>query len=236
MPYRSIRLETRDGFAVLSPTRQGTGIDAEFLRDLENACAAIDDDSGIHAVVLVLPPATANDAQGSSVRLSFIESMARPVICAIEGEAAGTALELALACDIRACSETARFAVGASALPGGGMTQRLPRLVGRGEALCFLLLGETIDAAEALRIGLVSAVHPQKRLREEAEALAARMAERGPIAVRYAKEAVRAGLELPLDQALRFETDLTVILQTTADRAEGVRAFIEKRPARFEGR
>jgi enoyl-CoA hydratase/carnithine racemase len=82
----------------------------------------------------------------------------------------------------------------------------------------------------------VSAVHPDGRLREEAEALAARIAERGPIAVRYAKEAVREGMELPLDQALRYETDLTVILQTTADRAEGVRAFVEKRPARFEGR
>ena len=91
------------------------------------------------------------------------------------------------------------------------------------------------DASEALRIGLVSAVVPRDRLDAEAVALAERIASRGPIAVAYAKEAVRRGLEQPLDEALRYETDLTVILQTTEDRAEGVRAFIEKREPKFKG-
>ncbi|MCH7699091.1 MAG: enoyl-CoA hydratase/isomerase family protein, partial [Chloroflexi bacterium] len=96
--------------------------------------------------------------------------------------------------------------------------------------------GEEIDAAEAHRIGLVSAVVADDRLHDEAAALAQRMASRGPIALRYAKEAVRRGLDQPLDQALRYETDLTVILQTTEDRAEGVSAFLEKREPKFKGR
>ena len=118
----------------------------------------------------------------------------------------------------------------------GGGTQRLARLIGRGEALRLILLGEEIDAAEAYRIGLVSAVVPQQQLDNQARLLAERMASRGPLALRYAKEAVRRGLEQPLDQALRYETDLTVILQSTEDRAEGVRAFLEKREPKFEGK
>jgi enoyl-CoA hydratase/carnithine racemase len=93
-----------------------------------------------------------------------------------------------------------------------------------------------VDAQEALRIGLVSATVPRDRLSAEAEAIAGRIAERGPIAVRYAKEAVRRGLEMPLEQALRYETDLTIILQTTEDRTEGVSAFLEKRTPKFKGR
>ena len=100
----------------------------------------------------------------------------------------------------------------------------------------MILTGEPIDAEEALRIGLVSAVVPRDRLLAEVEAIASRIAERGPLAVRYAKEAISRGLEMPLEQALRFETDLTIILQTTEDRAEGVRAFLEKRGAEFKGR
>jgi enoyl-CoA hydratase/carnithine racemase len=100
----------------------------------------------------------------------------------------------------------------------------------------MILTGEPVDAHEALRIGLVSAVVPRDRLAAEAEAIADRIAERGPIAVRYAKEAVRRGLEMPLEQAFRYETDLTIILQTTEDRMEGVSAFLEKRNPKFKGR
>ncbi len=121
-------------------------------------------------------------------------------------------------------------------LPLAGGTQRLPRLVGRGKALEMILTGERVTADEALLVGLVSAVVPRERLAKEAVAIAQRIAERGPLAVRYAKEAVARGTEMSLEQALRFETDLTIILQTTDDRAEGVRAFLEKRKADFKGR
>jgi enoyl-CoA hydratase/carnithine racemase len=100
----------------------------------------------------------------------------------------------------------------------------------------MLLAGERIDAATALAWGLVNVVTPRGTAKAEAKRIAAAICERGPLAVRYAKEAVVRGLDMPLDQALRYETDLTVILQTTSDRAEGVRAFLEKRAPRFEGK
>ena len=100
----------------------------------------------------------------------------------------------------------------------------------------MILLGRVIDASEALRCGLVSRVVADGRVDDEARALAEKIAARGPLAVRYAKEAVLRGMEMPLEQALRFETDLTVILQTTEDRTEGVRALLEKREPHFEGR
>jgi enoyl-CoA hydratase len=117
----------------------------------------------------------------------------------------------------------------------GGL-QRLARLVGRGKALELALTGKLIDADEALRIGMISGVAPRDGLMQAAEAIAQRIAERGPLAVVYAKEAVSRGIDMPLEQALRFETDLTVILQTTEDRAEGVRAFLEKRKPEFKGK
>ena len=121
-------------------------------------------------------------------------------------------------------------------IPGGGGTQRLPRLVGRGKALELILTGARIDAAEALRIGLVERVVPAGEALAAATALARDLAARAPLAVRYAKEAVVKGLELPLADGLRLENDLSTLLRTTEDRLEGARAFLEKRPPRWTGR
>ncbi|MPZ98460.1 MAG: hypothetical protein GEU80_03820 [Dehalococcoidia bacterium] len=163
----------------------------------------------------------------------------QPVVAAVRGAAHSAGLELALACDIRIAAEDATFAMPeteAGLVPRGGGTQRLPRAVGRAHALRLLLLGETVDAAEARRIGLVSVVVPSTEVVEAATRVARTVASRGPIATRLAKEAVHRGAEMPLQDALRYELDLTVLLQTTEDRAEGVQAFIEKRPPRFIGR
>jgi enoyl-CoA hydratase/carnithine racemase len=168
-----------------------------------------------------------------------LAAVPQPVVAAIGGRALSAGLELALACDIRVAAEDARFAMpetAAGMLPRGGGSQRLPRAVGRAHALRLLLLGEEIDAAEARRIGLVSQVVPAARLRDAATEIARTIATRGPIATRMAKEAVHRGVELTLEQALRYELDLTLLLQTTADRAEGVRAFAAKRPPNFIGR
>jgi len=168
-----------------------------------------------------------------------VAAITQPTIAAVRGEAGSAGLELALACDIRVAAAGARFSMPETSLgivPRGGGTQRLPRAVGRAHALRLLLSGEPIDAAEALRIGLVSDIAADGSADEAARTIAITIASRGPIATRLAKEAVHRGAELPLADALLAELDLTVILQTTADRAEGVQAFVEKRPPRFENR
>jgi enoyl-CoA hydratase len=261
MPYQTISLVQRDAIAYLHlqrPERENR-IDAHLLRELAAACEALADDPKVRAVVLSggdgttfssgwdasLLAAKAEDEAEAGVgeRLShtfdFLAQMPRPVICAVNGDAFSAGLELALACDVRLGCPEARFAFPETAwglIPMAGGTQRLGRIVGRAAALELILTAEPIDAQTALRIGLVSQVVPRDRLLAEASALAGRIAARGPIAVRYAKEAVSQGLDMSLEQALRFETDLTIILQTTEDRAEGVRAFLEKREPEFHGR
>lgn len=171
--------------------------------------------------------------------IDAVASIPQPVVVALGGRVISAGLELALAGDIRIASDGARFAMPdtqAGVVPIAGGTQRLPRAVGRASALRLLLLGEEIDAAEALRIGLVSRVVSDGGALESAREIAEAIAQRGPIATRLAKEAVYRGVEMPLADALRYELDLTVILQSTADRAEGVRAFVEKRAPRFIGR
>jgi enoyl-CoA hydratase len=159
-------------------------------------------------------------------------------IAAINGDAWGEGLELALSCDIRIASEGARFCLphtGYGLIPGGGGTQRLPRLVGKGKALEMTLTAEPIDAQEAFRTGLVNKVVPHDELLQEVEELAGRIIARAPIALRYAKEAVNKGLDLTLEQGLRLEADLYFLIQTTDDRMEGIRAFLEKRSPQFKG-
>jgi enoyl-CoA hydratase len=168
-----------------------------------------------------------------------IAALPIPVVAMLPGTVFSAGLELALCADVRIAAANACFTMPElkqGLLPLGGATQRLPRIAGQGAAASLILLGEQLDAATALRLGLVSRVVPGVDLAAEAGALAQRMAERGPLALRYAKEAVRQGLEMSLDQGLRLELDLSVVLQTTGDRAEGVRAFLAKRRPRFGGR
>ncbi|OGL10772.1 MAG: hypothetical protein A3I14_06220 [Candidatus Rokubacteria bacterium RIFCSPLOWO2_02_FULL_73_56] len=162
----------------------------------------------------------------------------QPMIAAIRGYALGGGLELALACDIRIAAEDAQLGlteISLAIIPGGGGTQRLPRLVGRGKALEMILTGARIGAPEALRIGLVERVVPPGEVLAAAQELARALAARAPVALRYAKEAVVKGLELPLAEGLRLENDLATLLRTTEDRLEGARAFLEKREPRFTG-
>ncbi|MBI2764558.1 MAG: hypothetical protein HYX53_01465 [Chloroflexi bacterium] len=196
--------------------------------ELKDALDALTPAYHTRAVVLVL----ANAAGGEEIDadgLLWFERFPIPTIAAVEGDVRGAALDLALACDIRVAAEGARLRFRGI----GG--RRMMTLLGAGGQVALLERGAVFDAASAADAGLVSDIAPMGEARTAAEALAATIASRGPIATRLAKEAVWRGLPQPLEQALRFETDLTLLLQTTKDRAEGVRAFIEKRAPIFQG-
>ncbi len=167
-----------------------------------------------------------------------LRSMGQPVIAAVNGVAAGAGASLAFACDLRIAAEEARFvlAFGLIALvPDSGATWFLPRLVGPAKAVELALVGDAVDAAEALRIGLVSKVVPGDQLTAEARALADRIAAGAPLATSLTKAALERSLTIGLDEALDAEAVLQGIAGASADHAEGLAAFRNKRPARFEG-
>jgi enoyl-CoA hydratase len=162
-----------------------------------------------------------------------------PTVAAIQGDAIGQGLELVLACDVRVAAETAHFGfpeIKKGLIPQDGGTQRLARLVDRGKAIEMILTGEVIDAQEALRIGLLNKVVPSESLTALALKMAQEIGSKAPIALRYTKEAIYKGMDMTLEQGLRLEADLYLLLHTTRDRTEGIKAFQEKKPLRFEGR
>jgi enoyl-CoA hydratase/carnithine racemase len=168
----------------------------------------------------------------------LIAASRKPTIAAIQGVCLGGGLEMALACDLRIASREAIFGlpeVRLALIPGAGGTQRLPRVVGLGHAMRLILTGDRIDADEALRIGLVSEVVPWEELGQRGVQLAQRIVEGGPIAIAYAKEAVRRGIEMPISDGLRLEADLATLLTNTADRLEGAAAFRERRKPVYRG-
>jgi enoyl-CoA hydratase len=168
-----------------------------------------------------------------------LERFPKPVIAAVNGFCLGGGMELALACDIRLASANAKFGqpeVNLGIIPGGGGTQRLPRIVGLGHALRLILTGEMITAEDALRLGLVAEVTSPEALLDRAIALGELIASKSPVAIAAAKEATRAAMSLPLDEGLRLETALFQLCFSSEDKAEGVRAFLEKRAANFTGR
>lgn len=226
-------------------------LDVTALAELASAAEAIAANDGVSVVLLQSEGADfclgwADDAIEARLQpaapvdaFAAIAALPMPVLTSLQGNIVSAGLELALCADIRIAADDARFGLpelSQGLLPLAGGSQRLSRIAGRSAAASMLLLGDEMDATSALRCGLISQVVPAKDLASEAEALAARIAERGPVALRYAKEAVRQGIEMSLDQGLRLELDLSIVLQTTPDRAEGVKAFLEKRKPKFEGR
>ena len=228
---------------------------ARIIDELTGLCAEITWDEEVWVIVLTGGGGkfcfTETDSAGLVSRsneeqqiriLSLTEPIAKlgqPVIAAINGDAIGQGLELVLACDIRIASETSRFGlphIKGGLIPCDGGTQRLSRLVGRGKALEMILTGEMIDAREALRIGLVNRVVSKGKLMEVAMETAQGIASKGPIALRYAKEAIYNGMDMTLEQGLRLEADLYLLLHTTKDRTEGIKAFQEKKTPKFEGK
>ncbi len=185
-----------------------------------------------------LPRAAFADLLASYRVALSLAAIQRPVVAAIEGEAHDQGLELALAADLRVAAEDATFRmaqVSQGLIPWDGGTQRLSRVVGRSAALEMLLTGRTLAGPEALEMGLVSRLVPPGKALEAAWQVAESIARGGPVAARYAKEAVHAGMDLTLEQGILLETDLTMILQTTSDRMEGIRSFLERRAPTYTG-
>jgi enoyl-CoA hydratase/carnithine racemase len=254
MEYQRLTLTVEGRIARIRLTRSDAGnrIDDRLLRELNEAAETIAASSEV-AVALI-------EAQGKDFCLGWEDStrdallaakasvvepfaaltaLACPIVAAVQGRALSGGFELALACDIRIADTSAIFGlpeVAEGRLPLAGATQRLPRIAGKAAALSMLLLGDEIDAARAYQYGIVSRLAELGALETEAQSVVEAIAARGPLALRYAKEATVRGIDMTLDQGLRFETDLSVILQSTEDRAEGLRAFFEKRPPQFEGR
>lgn len=244
---RGVQLVVENGVAwvTLDRRRSGNCIDETVARALCDAAERIEFDEDVALVVLT---GRGNIFCGGAVGrgswevhhdcVAAIGALTRPVLAVVNGDAVAEGCELALACDLRIAASEARFSlpqIAEGRLPAHGATQRLPRIIGRMRAMELLLTGRSVAAREALDIGLVSRVASRPRLakavREEVESLRSK----GPVALRLAKEAVVKGLDLTLEQGIRLEQDLYVLLQTTADRQEGIRAFLEKRKPRFRG-
>jgi enoyl-CoA hydratase len=256
MTYRNIRVEPDEQIAVLTIDRPSVrnALDLETVNECHAALTALAADPAVGVLIVTgggqsfVSGADINDlrartrdqgleAINSSLFAAF-ERFPRPVIAAINGFALGGGCELALACDIRIAAESARFGqpeLGLGIIPGAGATQRLPRIVGLGMAKHLVLTGEIIDAQKALEIGLVSAVAPDAELMPRARDLARRILRQGPLAARLAKLALNASARVDLDSGLLIETLAQAICYDSADKLEGMTAFLEKRKPVFKG-
>jgi len=179
-------------------------------------------------------------SQQKNIRFySFIENFEKPIIAAISGVAVGGGCELALVCDIRIASETAKFGVPEvklGVIPSAGGTQRLPRIIGITKAKEMLYTGSFIDAEEAYRLNLVNKVVPVEKLIQEAKEMARKLVDNPPLSVKFAKRAVNAGMQMDLSSALDYESYCSALLNVSEDRREGFRAFTEKRKPQFKGK
>ena len=227
-------------------------INEDLAEELRDACRRAGEDDGFRLVILTgsdgcFSVGRSSPGGGQEISLAGLErlrvadsvaALQIAVIVALNGDARGQGLELALAGDLRIATDGARFALsepGKRDFPWDGGTQRLPRLIGPAWALDMALTGRSLSAQEALSVGLVHQVVPAERLEGATRELAEQILAAGPVAARYAKEAVRKGMDLTLEQGLGLEADLNVILQSTADRAEGIASFKERRKPKFGG-
>jgi enoyl-CoA hydratase len=256
-----VRVETSDAIRTVTVQRPEklNALNTEVMRQLEGAITAASTDASLRCLIVTgagekafiagadigelakLTPIEGREhARRGQAVLDAIEGLPIPSIAAINGFAYGGGLELALACSMRVASENAKMGLPETSLgilPGYGGTQRLARLVGKAKAYELILTAEKgITAAEAERIGLVNRVVPAGSAHAAAVEIAKKIAAVGPTACRFAMEAIRRGVEMPLAEGLNFEATLFGLCAATEDMKEGMTAFLEKRPARFTGR
>lgn len=253
--YETIRLESEGPVAtlVLARPERRNALNNTMRREIAAALEAVERDENIRALIVtgegeafcagadigeLQSRTTVEAAWPAIVVQDRIEGLSKPVVAAINGFALGGGCEIALASTIRICSQAARIGlpeVRLGVLPGGGGTQRLPRVVGLGWALHMALTAELIEPETALRIGLVTKVTEPEALMDESRKIAGRLADMAPLAVRAIVQAMRASSDMAQSRGLELERQLMGTLLSTRDRDEGVAAFLEKRKASFEG-
>ena len=258
MAYETLLIETRDGVGVVTLNRPDVrnAMNRRVMEELRAALGGFREDDGVGVVVFTgagekafvagadigeLRERTMLDGLAGSMQRLYdeIEGYEKPTVAAVNGYALGGGCELAMACDIRIASESARFGLpetSLSIIPGAGGTQRLARLVGKGRAVEMILTGRMIGSEEALSMGLVTRVVPQDALMDAARETAGRILSKGPLAVRLAKLAVQTGFETDQRTGLVVERLAQAVLYTSEDKREGTSAFLEKRDPDFKGR
>ena len=260
MTFENLLLERDGAVAILTVNRPKVlnALNTQTLDEIRRAILELKHDDGVRAVIVTgageksfiagadinelatqTPTTGREHAIAGQHVLDLIEHLGKPVIAAINGYALGGGCELAMACTIRLAADTAKLGqpeINLGLVPGYAGTQRLARIVGRGRALELLLTGDQIPAQEAHRLGLVNRVIPAADLMAEAKKLAATLAAKAPIAIRYILEAVHKGVEMPFAQAQIFEATLFGLVASTEDMREGTKAFLEKRKPEFKGK
>jgi len=260
MSFENLLVVRDGGVAILTINRPKVlnALNTQTLDELRRAILDLKRDDTVRAVILTgagdksfiagadinelatqTPVSGREHAMTGQHILDLIEHLGKPVIAAINGFALGGGCELAMACTIRIAADTAKLGqpeINLGLIPGYAGTQRLTRIVGRGRALELLLTGDQVTAQEAHRLGLVNRVVPAADLIPEAKKLAATLAAKAPIAIRYILEAVHKGVEMPFAQAQVFEATLFGLVASTEDMREGTKAFLEKRKPEFKGK
>ena len=258
--FETLLYEKKGGIAYVTLNRPKVlnALSQRTWEDLRTAFEDARDDAAVRGVILTgvgdkafiagadiseLAHVTAVEAQTSSTYgqavLDLIENLGKPVIAAVNGFALGGGCETAMACTIRVVSEHAKFGqpeVKLGLIPGGGGTQRLPRLVGKGRAMQLILSGGMINAQEAYRIGLVNEVVPAAEVIVRAEAILKQILANAPLAIRFSLEAVNKGMETSQAEGLSLEASLFGLCAGTDDKQEGTQAFLQKREPQFQGR
>jgi enoyl-CoA hydratase len=255
--FKNLLVEDIGGIVVVTINRPTAlnALNRAVLGELEAAFAALSRDKSIRVVIItgsgtkafvagadiaemqnMSPAAARNFAKYGQGIFAALERLPQPVIAAINGFALGGGCELAMACDIRIAAENAKFGqpeIGLGITPGFGGSQRLPRLIGEGRAKELLFTADVIDAADALRIGLVNKIVPVGQVLEAATAMARKIATRSPVAIGYCKTAIREGQNSELDSAIAYEAEVFGLCFADTDQSEGMTAFIEKRAPTF---
>jgi enoyl-CoA hydratase len=256
--FTTLVLQVEAGVGILTVNRpdKRNALNATVRAELVRALDQLRIDDGVRVVVITgagdkafiagadigeFAERTPIEQRASMVERNIFDEIAgfpKPIIAMINGFALGGGCEVALACDVRVAARSARLGqpeIKLGIIPGGGGTQRLPRLVGLGQTMRMVLTGELIDAQEAARIGLVDVLVEDAELRPRTMEIASAMAAHSPLSLRLAKQAVRAAQEMPLSAGIAYERELFITAFGSNDKAEGIAAFLEKRPPGFTG-